>query len=83
MGVRKHWWCCLVVGALGCSGPASPAAAGESCFRAEDCAVGLVCIERACSSDLTPIAPEGAAAGGDDEAPAGEGEDAPAADAGP
>lgn len=88
MGARKHWWGWIVVAALGCSGPASPAAAGESCFRAEDCSLGLVCIERVCSSDLTPIAPEGAAAGaGDDEGEArdeaeAQDEDAPAGDAG-
>jgi hypothetical protein len=83
MGVRQHWWCCFVVGALGCSGPASPAAAGERCFRAEDCHVGLVCIERVCSSDLTLIAPEGAAAGGGDEQTEVENETVPASDAGP
>ncbi len=83
MGVRKHWWCYVVVGALGCSGPAAPAAAGERCFRAEDCVVGLVCIERVCSSDLTPIAPEGAAAGSGDEQAEAESEAAPAGDAGP
>ena len=81
MGVRRYWWCYFVSGALGCSGPASPAAAGDSCFRAEDCQVGLVCIERVCSSDLTSIAPEGAAAGAGDEQSAGE--TSPAGDAGP
>lgn len=82
MGVRQHWWFCFVIGALGCSGPASPAAAGERCFRAEDCAAGLVCIERACSSDLTPIAPESAAASAADERQDAENEPAPAGDAG-
>jgi hypothetical protein len=81
MGARKLWWCCVVSGALGCSGPASPASEGESCFRAEDCNLGLVCVERVCSSDLTPIAPEGAAAG-NGEAESGS-EASPVGDAGP
>jgi hypothetical protein len=82
MGGRKLCWWCVLIGALGCSGPASPANEGESCFRAEDCKLGLVCVQRLCSSDLTPIAPEGAAADGDE--PAGEPSEAdPQGDAGP
>jgi hypothetical protein len=81
MGGRKPWWCCVAVGALGCSGPAAPASEGEDCFRAEDCRLGLVCVERVCSSDLTPIAPEGAAAGGEPEPESAD--PLPASDAGP
>jgi hypothetical protein len=82
MGARKPCWCLVVVAALGCSGPASPASQGESCFRAEDCKLGLVCVERVCSSDLTPIAPEGAAAGGAEPEPEAS-ETMSAVDAGP
>jgi hypothetical protein len=46
---------------LRCSGPADPRGPNEACFRALDCQGGLVCVEGRCTSDVTPIVPEGAA----------------------
>jgi len=45
---------------LACSGPKAPGDEGDGCFRAEDCQLGLVCVERLCTSDLSPLVPEGA-----------------------
>ena len=56
----KAWRWASVLAVFACSGPATPASEGEACFRAEDCQLGLVCVERFCSGDLTPIVPEGA-----------------------
>jgi hypothetical protein len=47
---------------LGCSGTPEPKAENYACFRALDCQAGLVCVEGRCTSDLTPIVPEGTAA---------------------
>jgi hypothetical protein len=44
-----------VLGTLHCGGPAKPGGQGAECFRAEECAAGLVCIEKACTSDLTSV----------------------------
>lgn len=57
-----------------CGGTPAPKAENHACFRALDCQAGLVCVEGRCTADLTPIVPEGSAAG---PAPA-----APSADAG-
>ena len=50
-----------MLGMLRCGGPSEPGGDGAECFRAEECAAGLVCIERRCTSDLTGIniRPEG------------------------
>jgi hypothetical protein len=46
---------------LRCGGPSKEGGQGTECFRAEECAAGLVCIEQRCTSDLTSvnIRPEG------------------------
>lgn len=72
----------LLLAALArCAGPAEPDGENYACFRALDCADGLVCVEGRCTADLTPIVPEGAGqappagamagAGGDTALPAG------------
>lgn len=38
-----------------CAGSAPPSAADHACFRALDCAEGLVCVEGRCTSDINPI----------------------------
>jgi hypothetical protein len=86
MSGRQRWAWSLALAIWSCSGPAEPVGEGQRCFRAEDCDLGLVCIERVCSSDLTPIVPEGAgmmagAAGAGAEMPPAAGPGA--ADAGP
>ena len=43
-----------------CSGSAAPGTESHACFRALDCAAGLVCVEGRCTADLGPIVPEGA-----------------------
>jgi len=43
------------VGAMHCGGPAKEGGPGAECFRAEECAAGLVCIDKACTSDLTSV----------------------------
>ncbi len=47
-------WAALL-GALRCGGPAKDGGQGAECFRAEECAAGLVCIDKACTSDLTSV----------------------------
>src|SRR5688500_9638425 len=67
---------CLVLGALArCAGPAEPDGENHACFRALDCADGLVCVEGRCTADLTPIVPEGAGQGPPGGAMAGAGGD--------
>ena len=44
----------------GCAGSAAPNGENHACFRALDCAEGLVCVEGRCTADLGPIVPEGA-----------------------
>jgi hypothetical protein len=44
----------------GCAGSAQPNPENHACFRALDCAEGLVCVEGRCTADLWPIVPEGA-----------------------
>src|SRR5580704_19076473 len=41
--------------AIACSSPASTQQSGGSCEFASDCAAGLVCINHACSADLSQI----------------------------
>jgi hypothetical protein len=50
-----------MLGTLHCGGPSEAGGQGAECFRAEECAPGLVCIEQHCTSDLTDIniRPEG------------------------
>ena len=50
-----------VLGGLHCGGPSKEGGQGAECFRVEECAAGLVCIEQRCTSDLTSvnIRPEG------------------------
>lgn len=61
-----HWagWLGLLSAGLGsvsgCAGSASPGTESHACFRALDCAAGLVCVEGRCTADLGPIVPEGA-----------------------
>jgi hypothetical protein len=45
----------VALAALRCGGPAKPGGEGAECFRAEECAAGLVCIEKACTSNLTSV----------------------------
>jgi hypothetical protein len=61
----------------GCSGRAEPAGPNEACFRALDCQPGLVCVEGRCTSDISPLVPEGAGA-----TPQPQPEPQPSADAG-
>ena len=44
-----------MLGALHCGGPSKEGGQGAECFRAEECAQGLVCIEQKCTSDLTSV----------------------------
>jgi len=44
-----------VLAAMHCGGPAEAGGEGAECFRAEECAAGLVCIEKTCTSNLTRI----------------------------
>jgi hypothetical protein len=61
-----HWagWLGLLSLGLGsvsgCSGSAAPGTESHACFRALDCAGGLVCVEGRCTADVGPIVPEGA-----------------------
>jgi hypothetical protein len=50
-------WAALaaIVGSLSCGGPAKEGEAGADCYRAEECAAGLVCIDKKCTSDLTSV----------------------------
>lgn len=61
---RWAGWAALGVSGLGylagCAGSAAPGAENHACFRALDCAEGLVCVEGRCTADLGPIVPEGA-----------------------
>jgi len=61
---RWAGWAALVVAGLGyvsgCAGSAAPNAENHACFRALDCAEGLVCVEGRCTADVGPIVPEGA-----------------------
>jgi hypothetical protein len=43
------------IGMGACGGPAAPQGSGSPCFRATECAAGLVCIERRCTADLTSV----------------------------
>jgi hypothetical protein len=45
----------MVLGTLHCGGPAKAGAEGAECFRAEECAPGLVCIDKACTGNLTSV----------------------------
>ena len=49
MAAALHWL-------VACAGSAPPSAADHACFRALDCAEGLVCVEGRCTSDVSPIA---------------------------
>jgi hypothetical protein len=51
----------LVLGLARCGGPAKESGQGAECYRADECAAGLVCIDQRCTSDLTSvnIRPEG------------------------
>ena len=44
-----------VFAAVCCGGPAKEGGQGADCFRAEECAAGLVCIDQKCTSDLTSV----------------------------
>ena len=44
-----------MLGAAHCGGPSEQGGQGAECFRAEECAAGLVCIEQKCTSDLTSV----------------------------
>ena len=44
-----------MLGPLHCGGPSEEGGQGADCFRAEECAQGLVCIEQKCTSDLTTV----------------------------
>lgn len=43
------------LGAMHCGGPAKEGGPGAECFRAEECAAGLVCIDQKCTSDLSSV----------------------------
>jgi hypothetical protein len=61
---RWAGWAALGVAGLGyvagCAGSAPPNTENHACFRALDCAEGLVCVEGRCTADVGPIVPEGA-----------------------
>jgi hypothetical protein len=63
-GRWAEWAALLVLGGVsglfGCAGSAKPNGENHACFRALDCAEGLVCVEGRCTADLAPIVPEGA-----------------------
>jgi hypothetical protein len=44
-----------LLGAVRCGGPAKEGGQGAECFRADECAPGLVCIDQACTGDLTSV----------------------------
>lgn len=52
-----------VVGLVHCGGPAKAGGEGAECYRTEECAAGLVCLERVagsgggrvCTSDLSSV----------------------------
>jgi hypothetical protein len=46
----------LPAGLGACGGPADARGQGGACFRANECAPGLVCIERVCTSDVSSVA---------------------------
>ena len=50
-------WSAMVawLGAAHCGGPAKAGGAGADCFRADECAAGLVCIDQKCTSDLSSV----------------------------
>ncbi len=53
----------VVVLVFGCAGKQDPAAAGQDCYRDDDCKDGLVCVasasgNRVCSKDVTSLASE-------------------------
>jgi hypothetical protein len=43
------------IGGMHCGGPAKAGGEGAECYRAEECAAGLVCIAEKCTSDLSSI----------------------------
>lgn len=45
---------------LGCEGRPEPSLPGVSCYRAQECARGLICFEGICTSDVESSVPEGA-----------------------
>ena len=50
----------VVALAAGCAGKQDPAAAGQDCYRDEDCKTGLVCVanasgNRVCSKDVKSL----------------------------
>jgi len=61
---RWAGWAALGLAGLGyvagCAGSASPNTENHACFRALDCAEGLVCVEGRCTANVGPIVPEGA-----------------------
>jgi hypothetical protein len=61
---RWAGWAALGLASLacvaGCAGSAKPNGENYACFRALDCAEGLVCVEGRCTADVGPIVPEGA-----------------------
>ena len=70
--------CFAIALVAACGGTPAPKAENHACFRALDCQAGLVCVEGRCTADLTPIVPEGSAAGPAPAAPirdAGSGSD--------
>jgi hypothetical protein len=51
----------MVLVGVNCGGPAKEGKQGAECYRAEECAAGLVCIDAKCTSNLSSvnIIPEG------------------------
>jgi hypothetical protein len=50
----------VVAATAGCAGKQDPAAAGQDCYRDEDCQTGLVCVanpsgNRVCSKDVKSL----------------------------
>jgi hypothetical protein len=43
------------MGGVHCGGPAKQGGEGAECYRAEECAAGLVCIAEKCTSDLSSV----------------------------
>ena len=79
-----RWAGCVALGLAGlgyfagCAGSAPPNGENHACFRALDCADGLVCVAGRCTADVGPIVPEGAG-----QTPAGATGNAGSPDAGP
>ena len=58
MRVRALRTAIVIVAGVACGGPQELGARGDSCFRTADCREGLVCIENACTNDISGRVPD-------------------------